>query len=69
MVILDFCGECCALLRPGTGKLPVPRCNNCGALVKNRDARIQGHFMEGEAQRMVFGNFGLDRAVFGEGNL
>ena len=51
--ILTFCAGCGALLSAGLGLEEAPTCDNCGADVKEREARIEGEFTEGEAARLV----------------
>lgn len=50
--ILDFCRNCGVLLPEGFGLEEEPLCENCGAGVKEKSARIQGVFSTDDAEAL-----------------
>jgi uncharacterized OB-fold protein len=57
MYVLNFCGACGRLTRPGT-----PRCAYCGSDITTFDRRIQGEFYEHQA-RALYKTHGLEEEL------
>lgn len=45
--VLNFCGVCGRIARPGT-----PKCDNCNGNITTFDRRIQGEFIEDQARAL-----------------